>query len=71
MDEAALAWWTAQQLPCPNCGGVGVPILLDMQDAESMEAVRSGLADLGGCGLGGNRFDHACTKCGHRWAVTQ
>lgn len=71
MDQAGIDWWTARQLPCPQCGGVGIPIILDMQDAESAEAVRSGLADLGGCGLGGARFDHVCRDCGHRWDASQ
>jgi hypothetical protein len=44
-----------------------VPIVLDIQDAETMEAVRTGLAALGGCGLGGSRFDRECEACRHRW----
>jgi hypothetical protein len=40
-----------------------------MQDAETMEAVRTGLAALGGCGLGGSRHDLECSSCRHRWAA--
>ena len=68
MDEEGLEWWTARQLPCPVCGGPSVPIVLDMQDAETAEAVRDGLASLGGCGLGGARNSHQCTRCGHLWS---
>lgn len=67
MDEAALAYWLGRQEPCPNCGGTGLPVLLDMQDAESREAVRTGMAALGGCGLGGSSYDHECPRCGERW----
>lgn len=70
MDDAGLQWWTSRQEPCPLCGGAGVPIVLDIQDAETMSAVRDGLAALGGCGLGGSRFDHECARCRHRWATT-
>jgi hypothetical protein len=67
MDEAGVRWWTSQQAPCPLCGSASVPIVLDIQDAETMEAVRTGLAALGGCGLGGSRFDRECEACRHRW----
>ena len=69
MDEAGRQWWTQRQLPCPSCGGIGVPIVLDMQDEETREAVRTGLAMLGGCGLGGAFYDHQCPRCGNRWSV--
>ncbi len=68
MDEAGLLWWTSKQEPCTGCGGVGVPVVLDMQDAETRDAVRTGLAVLGGCGLGGASFDRQCPRCGRRWS---
>lgn len=68
MDDAGLAWWGGRAEPCPACGGNGVPIVLDMQDAETREAVQTGLAVLGGCGLGGAAFDRQCTRCGQRWS---
>ncbi len=68
MDAEGLKWWTARQSPCPVCGGASVPVVLDMQDAETYEAVRVGLASLGGCGLGGARNSHQCTQCGTLWS---
>ncbi len=68
MDETGLRWWSAQTQPCPTCRGNGVPIVLDMQDAETREAVQTGLAVLGGCGLGGAAYDRQCPACGSRWS---
>lgn len=67
MEATALQWWVSRQAPCPNCGAAGVPVLLDIVDAESREAVQTGLAALGGCGLGGSAYDHECPRCKHRW----
>ena len=69
MDEAGLTWWQARQQPCPNCGRPGVPILLDIQDLESKEAIGDGLASLGGCGLGGSKFDLHCLACDTKWVL--
>lgn len=68
MDAEGLRWWTQKAQPCQSCAGTGVPIVLDMQDAETREAVQSGLAILGGCGLGGAQFDRQCPSCGARWS---
>lgn len=68
MDDVGLRWWSEQAEPCPACEGTGVPIVLDMQDAETREAVQTGLAMLGGCGLGGAAFDRQCPTCGFRWS---
>ena len=68
MDEAGERYWTGGQLPCPACGGTGVPVVLEITDAETMEAVRTGLACLGECCFDGARgIDHECLRCGHQW----
>lgn len=71
MTDEDLLWWTQAQRPCPSCGSTGVPIVMDAQDAPTMEAVRTGLAVLAGCGLGGaaDGNDRQCLKCAHEWAA--
>ena len=44
MDEAAQRYWEQGQMPCPACGGTGVPVVLEITDVETLEAVREGLA---------------------------
>jgi hypothetical protein len=69
MDDEALAWWSKDQVPCPKCGGTGVPVVLEITDRETLEAVRGGLACLGECCFDGARgFDRQCRSCGHEWA---
>ncbi len=68
MDIAAEQWWTTAQQTCPACGGVGVPVVLDIVDADTMEAVREGLACLGECCFDGARgVDRECLSCGRQW----
>ena len=69
MDETALRWWTDAAEECRTCGGQGLPVVLDAIDEETREAVRTGLAALGGCGLGGSAFDRECLRCGARWSA--
>lgn len=69
MDEEARRYWTRDQEQCPVCGGTGVPIVLEITDAETMEAVREGLACLGECCFDGARgVERECVRCGHQWA---
>lgn len=43
-------------------------MVLEINDAETMEAVRTGLACLGECCFDGSLgFDRECLACGHRW----
>ncbi len=68
MDAAGLKYWTRGQQPCPHCGGTGVPMVLDIVDEETQEAVRTGLACLGDCCFDGARgVDRECLRCGHQW----
>lgn len=69
MDDD-LMWWMDQQRPCPTCGGAGIPIVMDMQDMTTRDAVINGLATLAGCGLGGaaDGNDRECTRCGLQWS---
>jgi len=69
MDDTAMRWWTDAAEPCQSCPGRGVPVVLDAVDEETREAVRTGLAALGGCGLGGHSFDRECLRCGARWTA--
>ncbi len=70
MDEAAQRYWERDQEQCPRCGGTGVPIVvLEITDAETMQAVREGLACLGDCCFDGARgVEVQCVRCGHQWA---
>lgn len=68
MDEVARRYWAGGQLACPACGGTGVPVVLEINDEETLEAVRTGLACLGECCFDGARgIDHECQRCGHQW----
>ena len=70
MDEAGLRYWVKGQTPCPACGGIGVPVVLEINDAETMEAVRTGLACLGECCYDGALgIDRQCRDCGHQWSA--
>lgn len=69
MERAALEYWTGVQEPCPRCGSTGVPIVLEITDADTRDAVREGLACLGECCFDGARgVERECVKCGHQWA---
>lgn len=70
MDDVGTSWWTAGQQPCPACGGTGVPVVLEITDRETLEAVQTGLACLGECCYDGARgVDRQCLACGHQWAA--
>jgi hypothetical protein len=71
MDEAGVLWWTAAQQPCLVCSGQGVPVVVEVQNQDTKEALQLGLASLGGCGLGGSRFDRECLRCGARWSSSE
>ena len=72
MDESARQYWTRDQEPCPVCGGTGVPIVLEITDAETRDAVHEGLACLGECCFDGARgVERECVRCGHQWARTR
>lgn len=62
-----LSWWHEQSRPCPECGGTGRLLILEINDREAMAAVRTGLACLGDCCVDGLQPDRECTDCGYRW----
>ena len=69
MEEAAQRYWEQGQMPCPACGGTGVPVVLEITDAETREAVREGLACLGDCCYDGALgVELQCVRCGHQWS---
>ena len=64
-----MAWWSKGQQSCPQCGGTGVPVVLEITDRDTLEAVQSGLACLGECCYDGARgIDRQCNRCGHQWS---
>lgn len=69
MDEAGLRYWEGAQQRCPGCGGIGIPVVLEVTDAETMEALRTGLVCLGECCYdGATGADRECRDCGRRWS---
>ncbi len=68
MDAPAQEYWTGSQQTCPRCGGTGVPVVLEINDEDTMQAVRSGLACLGECCFDGTLgIDRECLRCGAQW----
>ena len=64
---AGLAWWEAQVVPCPECGGPGVRLVVEVTDRDTADALRNGLACLGDCCIDGLAPDRECRSCGHRF----
>lgn len=68
VDSASEAYWAGSQQACPRCGGTGVPVVLEITDEDTMEAVRTGLACLGECCFDGARgIDRECVSCSAQW----
>lgn len=66
-EQDDLLWWAEQGRPCPECGGAGVPIVIEVTDQSTSLALQHRLACLGDCCIDGLAPDRECTVCGHRF----
>ena len=66
LDEG-LAWWHDQVQACPECGGDGVRLVIEVTDQDTAAALREGLACLGDCCIDGLAPDRQCRRCAHRF----
>lgn len=66
-NEQQLRWWETQVRACPQCGGPGVLLVIEVTDQSTALALRNGLACLGDCCIDGLAPDRECLGCGHRF----
>jgi hypothetical protein len=65
--QDGLDWWRDRVRRCPECGGRGVQVVLEVTDRDTADAIGARLACLGDCCIDGLGGDHECLRCGHRF----